>query len=367
MNVSYPKIGIIYLSYHSEPYLDDVVAALKALTYPKERVEFIVVDNPHPEHGPSVRAIEETLLPLSAKEIPRVTLLPQSTNIGFSAGNNIGIAWAIAHGCDYIFLHNNDGFFAGDAFEPLVEVMEGDRTIGAAQPLILLHPENELINSYGNMFHYLGFGFCGGYRLFARQATLPAVRTISYASGAAVLMRADLIQRYGNWDEDFFLYHEDLEYSFRLRMAGYRVVLVRDAIFYHKYQFGRSIMKYYWMERNRYAVLLMFFRIPTLLLLLPMLIVLELGLMVFALRGGWWNKRLDVYRYWCHSAHWRLWLGKRRRIQALRRVRDRDLLLDAAPGIYFQEKKMETKLLTHIGNPLMTLYYWVVVRGLIWW
>ena len=51
MDTARPKVAIVYLSYHCEPYLDEVVDSLERLTYPKERLELVVVDNPHPEHG----------------------------------------------------------------------------------------------------------------------------------------------------------------------------------------------------------------------------------------------------------------------------------------------------------------------------
>ncbi len=363
----FPKVAIIYLSFHCEPYMDDVLMGLKRLTYPKDRVEFVIVDNPHPEHGPSVKFIEETVMPLSGKEIPHVTLLAQDENLGFAGGNNIGIIWALEHGFDYVYFHNNDGFVTGTVLEPLVKAMETDKTIGAAQSLMLLHPETELINSAGNAFHYLGFGFCSDYRAPVNKLQLPEIKDISYASGAAVLMRADLLKQYGLWDHDFFLYHEDLEYSLRLRMAGYRVVLVRDSVFYHKYQFARSIAKFYWMERNRYGVMLMFFRWPTVLLLLPIALALEAGLWLFAWRGGWFEERIKVYRYWLNIDHWKLWLGKRKRIQSIRKVRDRTLLKNAVAGIYFQDKSVENPVTKYIGNPAMKMYYWLVVKGLIWW
>jgi GT2 family glycosyltransferase len=364
---SMKKIAIVYLSFHCEPYMDDVVSALKKITYPKDRVEFVIVDNPHPEYGNSVRFIEETVMPLSGKEIPHVTLLPQKENLGFAGGNNEGIKWAIANGFDYVFFHNNDGFLAATALEPLVEAMEADKEIGVAQSLMLLHPETEYINSTGNSFHYLGFGFCSDYRQKFQDLSLPKVKEISYASGAALLMRVDLLKQYGLWDEDFFLYHEDLEYSFRLRTAGYKVVLVRDSIFYHKYQFSRSIEKFYWMERNRYGVMLMFFKWPTLLLLAPLALVLECGLWLFAFMNGWWKKRVEVYKYWLKADSWKLWFKKRQKIQSIRKVSDRYLLNYSVSEIKFQESSMENPILRYIGNPVMRLYYWVVVRGLIWW
>lgn len=365
--MSAPRIAIIYLSYHCEPYMDDVVGALKNISYPKEKLEFVIVDNPHPEYGPSVRYIEENVLPLSDRQLPHTTLLPQKTNLGFAGGNNAGVRWALEHGFDYVYFHNNDGFLASNALEPLVQALEADKTIGLAQSLILLHPETELVNSAGNLFHYLGFGYCNENRTPVASLQLPPVKDVSYCSGAGLMVPTEIIRKYGTWDEDFFMYHEDLEWSFRLRMVGYRAVLVRDSIFYHKYQFSRSISKFYWMERNRYGVMLMFFRWPTLLLLLPMALVLEVGLFLFSLKNGWWHERLRVYRYWLSASHWKLWYGKRRHIQRIRRHRDRDLLLNASPGIYFQDSKMESWLLRRVGNPIMTVYYTVVVRGLIWW
>lgn len=365
--LSHPKIAIVYLSFHCELYIDDVVSALKKLTYPKDRVEFIIVDNPHPEYGPSVKYIEETVMPLSGQEIPHVTLLPQVENLGFAGGNNAGVQWALEYDYDYIFFHNNDGFLATNALEPLVTAMEKDKQIGIAQSLMLLHPETELINSTGNSFHYLGFGYCNQYRQKFRDLNLPRVKEVSYASGAALLARADLIKEYGAWDKNFFVYHEDLEWSLRLRAVGYKIVLVKDSIFYHKYQFSNSIKKFYWMERNRYGTMLMFFRWPTLLLLLPMGLVLEVGLWLFAFKGGWLDERIKVYKYWLKAKHWQLWLKKRKNIQKIRKVSDRFLLSFSVPEIKFQEQSMENPILKYIGNPVMKGYYWITVKLLIWW
>lgn len=363
---SYPKVAIIYLSFHCEPYMDDVVSTLKKTTYPKDKIEFIIIDNPHEEYGSSVKYIEEEIMPLSTKEIPHVTFLPQKENLGFAGGNNVGIKWAVEHECDYIFFHNHDGFLATNALEPLIEAMEQDKEIAIAQSLMLLHPETELVNSTGNSFHYLGFGFCDQYRSKLRDLNLPRIKEISYASGAALLARTDLIEKYGAWDEDFFLYHEDLELSLRLRSAGYKICLVRDSVFYHKYQFSRSIEKFFWMERNRYGTMLMFFCWPTLLLLLPMGLILELGLWLFALKGGWLDKRVEVYKYWLKPEKWRIWLKKRNHIQKIRKVSDKFLLSFSVPEIKFQEKAMENPILKYIGNPVMKVYY-LLVKLIIFW
>jgi len=174
------------------------------------------------------------------------------------------------------------------------------------------------------------------------------------------MISTKLMKEYGMWDHDFFLYHEDLEWAYRLRSAGYKTVMVRDSVFYHKYQFSRSIQKFYWMERNRYGVMLMFFKWRTLLLMLPMQIVMECGLVVFALKGGWFDKRLELYKYWIKPASWKLWLGKRKNIFAIKKkngVTDRDLLKTTVSKILFQDESMRNPLLIYVGNPIMTVYY----------
>jgi GT2 family glycosyltransferase len=105
---------------------------------------------------------------------------------------------------DYVFFHNNDGFLAANALEPLVESMESDKSIGLAQSLMILHPETDLINSAGNSFHYLGFGFCDNYRTKISDFKKMQTHDISYASGAALLVSTNLIRQYGAWDETFF-------------------------------------------------------------------------------------------------------------------------------------------------------------------
>lgn len=356
-----PTIAIVYLLYyHNESYVDDMVQALKTVQYPKEKLTLVIVSNPHPEHGSFLHYIEDTVVPLSNKAFPNVVVLAHEENLGFAGGNNAGADWAVAHNIDYVFFHNNDGFVGRDAFEPMARHMEAHPHVGIAQMLMLLHPDTDKINCTGNAFHFLGFGYTDKYGQSIHDVTLPAWKEISYASGAALMVRTSLLQTYGGWDHDFFLYHEDVELSLRIRMVGYDIHLVRDSIFYHKYQFSRSITKFFWMERNRYGVLLMFYRWPTLVLLAPMLFVMELGQIFFAIKRGWFDERLKVYKYWAKPSSWKLWLGKRKKTQSIRVRPDRYLLKYTVPTIKFQEKFMEHWLLTRVANPIMTVYYWFI-------
>jgi GT2 family glycosyltransferase len=353
------KVALIYLSYHSDPYLDNFIVGLKKIDYPKENLTVVVVDQPHPEFGSSINILKEKLLPLAGVEIPPVVFLPQEKNLGFAGGNNIGIKWAIDNNFDYIFLHNQDGFVEKETIAKLVAEMENDNHIGAAQAFILLHPENDFINSAGNCFHYLGFGYSGSYRMNKNNFNIDQLIDVGYASGAAMMSRSDLLKKFGLLDEDFVSYHEDLEYCLRLRSVGFRIVLAPVAIFYHQYDFSKNKDKFYLMERNRYGAMLMYFKWPTLFLLLPMALLVEASLLLFALKSGWIREKLKAYGYWLKWKNWRKWLNKRQKIQSQRTISDREMLKYAV-------SKIDNWVLKYFANPMMKVY-WVIMKILIWW
>ncbi len=387
-----PKIAIIYLSFHSEPFIERAMDAISKLNYPRDRLGLFIVDNPHPEAGPAQQHIEKMVLPRSEKDLPLLHLFPQTMNKGFAGGNNVGIRAALAAGFEYVYLHNQDGFMAPDCLAPLVGVLERDQRVGVLQSLILLYPETKRINSAGNCWHYLGFGYCGEFRkkvsdhslttsserrgetdalvvsvdlpLLTEEGTKGWFHPIGYASGAGLMLRASLLTEHGLLDEDLFAYHEDLEYSLRLQSRGFQIALCPESVFYHEYSFGRNSRKFYLMERNRFAVILMYYRWRTILLLLPMAIVLEVGMLWFALSSGWLKQKLWVYWYWLWPGHWSLWLRKRRDIQARRTVSDADLFGSAVATIEFDDQLTQGWALKRVGNPMLAAY-WKIVRRLL--
>lgn len=378
-----PRVAVIYLSFHCEPYLPDLLPALKKVTLPKEQWAFVVVDNPHPTHGHSLEALARELLSQSEKSLPRVLLLPQETNSGFSGGNNAGMRWALENGYDYIYLLNNDAIPEPGFLEPLIETMEKHPQIGCAQSLITLYPRTDLLNTKGNAFHFLGFGYSNGYletrashidtdvaidmRDVINGVSTIAMWPIDYASGAGVMLRASLLREHGLWDEDFWMYHEDLEYSIRLKMHGYSVVCVHNSVIGHKYEFSRSMTKFMYMERNRYAVLLMFYKLPTLLLLLPALLGVEIALLAFAWKGGWLKQKMFAYQAWISPAFWKIWLTKRKNIQVTRVINDKTFLLQSTVGeILFQEAATSGGVVKYIANPLLRLYRKIVTAMVQW-
>lgn len=359
----------MYLLWSNEPmrYLTDAIEGMATQSYPREAMEFLIVYNSHKPDEPSAAPYIRSEIEKNAARLPHTTIIESEKNLGFSGGNNFGMRWAVEHGFDYVFLHNGDAYMGENCVKALVETMDADETIGSAQSLVLLHPATDSINSAGNCLHFLGFGYCDLYKKKKNEVVLPAVKDVAYASGAAIMMRTTLLQKYGYWDEDYFMYHEDTDYSLRLFVAGYRNVMVTASEFFHKYEFSKSISKYFWMERNRYAILLLFFSLPTLILILPMFLIMEIALWFFAWRGGWAGEKWKVYKYWFKLSSWKFWLVKRKSLRAIRKTTDRKLLQAMIAVIKFQEAAIENPVLKYIGNPVMSVYYWILSRMLVWW
>ena len=357
-----PKVAIVYLSYNSRPYLKEVADSVANLTYPKESTEFIIVDNPATDD--SATMIREEIVPRSMQDLPQVTFFPCERNHGFAGGNNIAIKHALLEGADYIFLLNNDAKFHPEALTEAVKLAESDENIGSVQSLMVLWKEPEIVNSTGGVVHFLGFGFVRDNGQRVDEVKAQDGEEIAYASGAAVLYRANALRQVGILDAHLFLYHEDLELGWRIRLAGYRNVLSMNSIVYHDYEFSRSITKFYWMERNRYLVHFSHLCWKTLLLIAPLMLCLELALIVFAIRGGWIKEKVLVYVALLSPKNWKYVLRKRKESEIIRKVQDKDIVRMFRGKIMHQETS--NVVVEKIGNPLLSII-WTLIRRIIVW
>ncbi len=341
------KIFIIIVSYNGKKYLPTLFDSLsRQIT----KTEIIIVDNASTDD--SVFFIKQNY--------PAVKIIKNEKNLGFAQGNNIGIRYALANGADYIALLNQDTRVEPDWLEKLINKMESDKNIGCCQPTILMWPDKEKINSLGNEIHFLGFGFTRGNDKKLEEMKDKIREEVTYCSAAACLIRAEALKKVGLFDEKLFMYHEDLDLGWRLRLAGYKNVLMPEAIIYHEYQYSQAKYKYYYMERNRHWVNLKNYRLWTLLLILPALIIMELGMWFFAVTKGWWLKKLKGYGSLIKNLPYII--KKRREVQRLRKVSDREITKMFVAKIWYQE--ISNPLLNYIGNPLMTVY-WHIVKWLV--
>lgn len=350
-----PRVAVVYLPfYHHDDFTRRAFSSIAAQTYSHEQLHLYVVNNPHWELGSYLPRLQEL-----AQETPnmvRATFLGTEKNLGFSGGNNVGLRRAVAEGYDYLIILNDDAYFAPDCIATMVAALEADPTIAEAQPVIALHPDTALVNSAGNALHMLGFGYSMGYKQPVDEWAGRGVQDVAYVSGAIAMFRASLLQELGYMEEAFFMYHEDTELSVRYALHGYRTVCVSNALGYHAYQFLRNKKNLEWMERNRYTVLLLTYRLPTLFLLLPVLLGTELALWLFAVRGGWAKEKFRGTTAWLQPSTWRTWLPLRAARQRTRTVSDRHLLQRVTGAIDFQEQEQQHWLVRYVANPILSTY-----------
>jgi len=370
------KIAIIIVTYNASEYLGELFSSLEEIEYPREDFEIIVVDNASTDD--TVKRLRNYEL-----QITNLQILINQKNTGFAQGNNIGLRYALEKNFDYAYLLNQDTIVDPIFLQEAVAVGESDEKIGAVQSLLMLWPDKDLINSWGNEIHYLGFAYAGGYKekisnfqpasparfvgALARRAggfPISNYREIAYASGAACLVRLTAIKEIGLFNEDFFMYHEDVDLGWRLWLAGFRVVLAPKSMVYHKYEFGRSIKKYYFMERNRYIVLVQNYSFFTLLVLLPALCLLDIAMLVYSVFGGFWREEIKAFAYFCSIKNWRKIIATRKIVQSTRKVSDKDIIKHFTGVIAFQD--VQSPLVKYIINPIFQAYFFLVKMFVRW-
>jgi GT2 family glycosyltransferase len=347
-----PKVAIVIINYNGLQYLPDCLHSLASLKYSREDFKVFFGDN----------ASSDASVEYVKNNFPQIEVSVNDKNLGFAAANNLLMEKALNSGFDYVFLLNQDTICQSDVLDILISEMEKDLSIGSIQPRLMLWPEKNKVNSLGNSLHYLGFGFsAGGYQEFDGRFEL---RETAYASGAAVIYRSQALKKTGLFDPDFFMYHEDMDLGWKLRLCGYKNMVALDAVIYHKYSFSKSMKKYYFMERNRYICLLENYNLFTFLLILPALLAMELGLFVFSFFNGFWREKLKVYAYFFKVKNWQKIMVNRKFKQNLRTIKDKDIVRLFCGRIQFQE--IDNPILKYVANPVFNAY-WQIVKFLIRW
>lgn len=355
-----PRVAIITVLYRCARFMPGFVRSLAELDYPRHRLELHLVDN-GPGDGSLAAAQHE--IALRAARLPKVVVHEPGSNLGFAAGNNLALRAALDGGVDYCYLLNPDATFEPEALVQSVRVAAGTDRLGSLQSLLVLGDQPEVVNSDGNRIHFLGFGYVGGYKT-SRKDVPPAPRDIAFSSGACVLLPSTVLKQVGLFDETLWLYHEDLDLGWRIRVAGYRNVIAPASVCRHNYEFSRSLGKWYWMERNRWIVVLKNYRLATLALLLPALLFADVGLLLMSAKAGWLGAKLRSLAWFARPAAWTyLWRG-RRAIARLRRVPDRDLLAHFTAVIDYPD--FRSPLLTKLVEPVWKITL-ALVRVLVRW
>ena len=269
-----PTLSVLIVAYENG---DDLAKTLPALL-PElgEGDELIVVEN---KPGDGCAEVVGELA-------PQARLVRMGRNAGFTGGCNAGAE--IARG-DLLVILNPDAAPLPGFGEAIRRPWLQDRGWGAWQALVA-DGEGRCINSAGNPLHFTGITWAGGHGLPLDQA--PPAGEVTVASGACLATPLRTWRETGGFPEEFFLYHEDVDLSVRIRAAGHAVGIEPAAVVAHDYDFSANAEKWFWLERNRLAFLVRTYPGALLALLAPALIATELALLLVSARGGWGRQKL---------------------------------------------------------------------------
>ena len=346
------KTLVVIVTHNSQQsgYLVDCLRSLRASLF-VEAFDLCIVDN---------ASTDDTILTVE-RQWPEAVIIKNAQNEGFAVANNQGFGYAIKHDYEFVFILNHDTVVEKSFLQAAIRGIGSNPKVAAVQSKLLLFDDKSKINSIGNEIHFLGFAYAGGHGTPDRQLPLTE---ITYPSGAATLFRVSALETVGFFNGEFFMYHEDTDLGWRFWLAGYRILLAPESVVYHKYQFSKSIKKFYYMERNRRLVVFQNYRLRTLLLIFPAGIAVAVAMLAYSLFSGWFVENLKVYWYFLHPNSWIKVIRTRRAVQKKRTVADREIIPRFVDRIEFQD--ITSPATRFLLNPF-TRAYWFLVKPLIRW
>ncbi len=219
-----PTVAVVILNYNTQDLLETFLPKVLATTY--NNLKVIVADNGSTDESV---AYMQTVF-------PKVRLIQLEENYGFAKGYNEALKQISA---DYFILLNTDVEVEKDWVKPIIELMEKDRTIGACQPKILCYDDKsvfEYAGAAGGWLDKWGYPFCRG-RIFDTlekdEKQYDTVQEVFWATGAAMFIKANLFKGLGGFDESYFAHQEEIDLCWRLKRAGYKVMVHPKSVVYH--------------------------------------------------------------------------------------------------------------------------------------
>lgn len=273
-----PFVSVVIVNWNGLDHTPGCVASVLASTY--DAMEVVVVDNASTDG--SVEAI--------ASRFPEVRIVQTGGNVGFGPA----VMRALPHlKGDHFLVLNNDIEVESDCIAHLVEAAQ--QGYAAVAALIVLRDRPGRVNGAGGQMHYLGLGWPRHYEA-PIEAVAPQLHEVTFCAGGVTLYERRAFEEVGGFDDDFFLYVEDADLSWRLRLAGHRTALEPRARMVHDWDFSRHKRKFYLIERNRVLMLAKDWSIRAQLVLLPAIVVYELAALAGAWSGGWGRLKLAAWR-----------------------------------------------------------------------
>ena len=335
------KVTAIIVNWNDKDVIVECIQSL--LDQNRNKIDIIISDN-----GSKDDSVE-----FIRKRFPSIKIIENGENLGFGSAINRGLG--LAKG-DYLLFLNSDLKLHSKCVGELAKVLENDSNVGGTIPKILHIDQQNIINSLGVLINYTGIA----YPNLLGQKDPGYQEPFESACGGIFMLKREVYETVGGFDEDLFLYHEDHDLSWRIRLAGWHLKVIPQAIMYHHYKFNKGILKYYSSEKNRLHILLKNMEVKTLALISPALIIVEFSQWFHAAINKWFLLKMKSYfeiLILLPSI-----LTKRKKQKYLRKVPDKEIT-----RIYqgtLAVSGMDNPLLTNLLSPALNTY-WKIIRHLI--
>ena len=225
-------LSIIILNYNTWELLGDCLRSISKTKKGRYMIETIVVDNASQDKSPE----------MVEKEFGWVKLIRSKTNLGFAAGNNLAVPHALGR---YLLFLNSDTVLPDQIFPEIIDFLDRNKKVGALTVRLVLRSgemdpdcHRGFPTPWASLTYFVGMEkLFPQSRLFGRyhQFYLPQdeIHEIDCGCGAFLMVRKEVIQQVGSWDEDYFFYGEDIDFCFRIKKGNWQIVYYPQAEVIH--------------------------------------------------------------------------------------------------------------------------------------
>jgi len=218
------KVAIVILNWNGKSFLEKFLPF--AIRYNADYSEIIIADNDSSDDS----------VDFLKKNYPDIRIIINKENGGFAKGYNDALSQVDA---EYYVLLNSDIEVTENWIEPVIELMDSDKSIAACQPKLRSYFERnkfEYAGAAGGFISKYGYPFCQG-RLFQSieedKGQYDEVKEVFWATGACMFVRAELYHKFGGLDNDFFAHMEEIDFCWRLKNEGYKIMYCPDSMVFH--------------------------------------------------------------------------------------------------------------------------------------
>ncbi len=219
------ETAVVILNWNGRAFLEKFLPRLIECT-PGPDTEIIVADNYSSDDS----------VDFMQRNYPEIRLIRNSENWGFAKGYNVALRQVKAR---FFVLLNSDIEVTPHWVEPVIAKMKADPMVAAAQPKLLSYDHREQFEyagAAGGFIDYLGYPFCRG-RVFDQvemdHGQYDQDCELFWATGAALFVRADLYLEHGGLDDDFFAHMEEIDFCWRMKNLGYKIMYYPQSVVYH--------------------------------------------------------------------------------------------------------------------------------------